>query len=287
MAIPAASGILNVVCPDRPGIVAAISGFLAEHGANIVDAQQHTDTVERTFFMRVEFDPNEMNLPRERIEAEFRTVADRFAMRVQLRFTDEPRSMAILVSREEHCLIDLLTRRRIGELRVDIPIIISNHPDLESLGSAFDIPFHVVPVRSETKPQAEAHAVELIRQAGCDFVVLARYMQILSPYFLEAFPLRIINIHHGFLPAFAGARPYHQAGERGVKLIGATSHYATEVLDDGPIIDQDVIRVSHRDSVADLIRKGRDIERVVLARAVRAHAEDRIIVHGRRTVVFD
>jgi formyltetrahydrofolate deformylase len=285
MASPAATGILNIVCPDRPGIVAAISGFLAQHGGNIVDAQQHT--AERTFFMRVEFDPSQTMLPQDQIAAAFQTVADQFAMRIQLRFTDQPRAMAILVSREEHCLIDLLMRRRIGELRANIPIIISNHPDLQALGAAFDIPFHVIPVTPQSKFEAEAQAVELIRIAGCDFVVLARYMQILSPVFLDAFPMQIINIHHGFLPAFAGARPYHQAGERGVKLIGATSHYATEVLDDGPIIDQDVIRVSHRDSVADLIRKGRDIERVVLARAVRAHAEDRVIVHGRRTVVFE
>ncbi|HEY3118621.1 MAG TPA: formyltetrahydrofolate deformylase [Chloroflexota bacterium] len=281
------TGILTVVCPDRPGIVAALSGFLAEHNGNIVDAQQHTDQAEQAFFMRVEFDPSAMDLAREDILAALRPVIERFDMQVRLRFSDQLHAMGIMVSREEHCLIDLLTRRRIGELQVEIPLIISNHPDLESIGGAFGIPFQVIPVMDATKAEAEARAIELLQGAGCDCVVLARYMQILTPRFLDAFPMAIINIHHGFLPAFAGARPYHQAAERGVKLIGATSHYATEVLDDGPIIEQDVLRVSHRDAAADLVRKGRDVERMVLARAVRAHAEDRVIVHGRRTVVFE
>ncbi len=287
MANSTAAGILTVVCPDRPGIVAAISGFLAEHGGNIIDLQQHTDQTEQAFFMRVEFDPSKMDLPHEKIIWALTPVVERFGMQVRLRFSDQPHTMGIMVSREQHCLIDLLMRWRIGELRVNIPAIISNHPDLASLGDAFGIPFHVVPVAPATKHEAEACAIELFRAAGCDFVALARYMQILTPCFLDAFPMAIINIHHGFLPAFAGARPYHQAAERGVKLIGATSHYTTETLDDGPIVEQDVIRVSHRDTVDDLIRKGRDIERVVLARAVRAHAEDRVIVHGHRTVVFD
>jgi formyltetrahydrofolate deformylase len=228
-----------------------------------------------------------MDLSRDGILAAMTPVIERFGMSTRLRFTDQVHAMGIMVSREEHCLIDLLMRRRIGELRAEFPIVIGNHPDLAPIATAFEVPFHTIPVTKETKPEAEARAVELLRGAGCDTVVLARYMQVLSPCFLDAFPMAIINIHHGFLPAFAGARPYHQASERGVKLIGATSHYATEVLDDGPIIDQDVIRVSHRDTVADLIRKGRDVERLVLARAVRAHAEDRVVVHGRRTVVFD
>jgi formyltetrahydrofolate deformylase len=195
--------------------------------------------------------------------------------------------MAIMVSRLEHCLIDLLARQRMGELRVNVPLIISNHPDLEPIAAGFGIPFAVVPITAATKATAEARELELLRGVDAEFVVLARYMQILSPAFLAAFPMRVINIHHGFLPAFPGARPYDQAYERGVKIIGATSHYATEVLDDGPIIEQDVIRVSHRDSAQDLVRKGRDIERVVLARAVRAHAEHRVITQGKRTVVFD
>jgi formyltetrahydrofolate deformylase len=195
--------------------------------------------------------------------------------------------MGIMVSRFEHCLVDLLARYRIGELQVRIPVVLSNHPDLEPIAAGFGIPFQVVPVTPDTKRQAEQRQLELLHDTGCDFVVLARYMQVLSPAFLEDYPTRIINIHHGFLPAFSGARAYHQAHERGVKLIGATSHYVTEVVDEGPIIDQDVIRVSHRDAVDDLIRKGRDIERVVLARAVRAHAQDRVVVHAGRTVVFE
>jgi formyltetrahydrofolate deformylase len=195
--------------------------------------------------------------------------------------------MGIMVSRQDHCLVDLLARHRIGELRVDIPLIVSNHPDLAGVAAAFNIPFEVVPVRPTTKPAAEARALDLFSEAGCDFIVLARYMQVLSPAFLEAYPFRVINIHHGFLPAFPGAQPYHQAYQRGVKVIGATSHYATEMLDDGPIIEQDVIPVGHRDTVRELTRKGRDVERVVLARAVRAHAEHRVLVYGRRTIVFE
>ncbi len=280
-------GVLTIVCPDRPGIVAAISGFLAGHGANIVDAQQYSDQVDSTFFMRVEFEAQQMDLSRRGIGEAFADVALRFAMRWRLRFSDEIPAMGIMVSRFDHCLIDLLARHRIGELQVRIPIVISNHPDLQPIAAGFGVPFQVVPVHPDTKAAAEERQLELLRSAGCDFVVLARYMQVLSPRFLEAYPELIINIHNGFLPAFSGARAYHQAHERGVKLIGATSHYVTEVVDEGPIIDQDVIRVSHRDSVQDLIRKGRDIERVVLARAVRAHAQGRVVVHAGRTVVFE
>jgi formyltetrahydrofolate deformylase len=281
------SAVLTITCADRPGIVAASSGFLAEHQANIIDAQQHTDQVERTFFMRVEFETEGMSLPRREIAQAFTPIADRFGMRWRLRFSDQVPVMGIMVSRFEHCLIDLLARRRIGELNVQIPLIVSNHPDLESVAAAFGIEHHTVPVTRENKAGAERRQIDLLAGAGCEFVVLARYMQVLSKDFLSALQAPIINIHHGFLPAFSGARAYHQAHERGVKLIGATSHYVTEIVDEGPIIDQDVIRVSHRDSVEDLIRKGRDVERVVLARAVRAHAQDRVIVHGRRTVVFE
>jgi len=280
-------GILVIKCPDRPGIVAAVSGFLASHSANIVDLQQHSDQVGPTLFMRVVFDAGPMALARKQIGDLFSKVADDFAMEWRIRFTDSVPAMGILVSKFDHCLIDLLARLRIGELPVRIPIIVSNHPDLESIASAFGIPFYIVPVTSATKADAEKRQLELLHGAGCDFIVLARYMQILSPGFLEGAGTPIINIHHGFLPAFSGAKAYHQAYERGVKLIGATSHYVTEIVDEGPIIDQDVIRVSHRDSTDDLIRKGRDIERVVLARAVRAHAQDQVIVHANRTVVFD
>jgi formyltetrahydrofolate deformylase len=279
--------VLTIVCPDRPGIVAAVSGFLAQHGANIVDAQQYSEQADTTFFMRVVFEAERMDLARREIADAFGVVALPFAMRWRLRFTDEVPAMGILVSRFDHCLIDLLARHRIGELQVRIPIIISNHPDLQPIAAGFGIPFQVVPVRPDAKAAAEERQLELLGSVGCDFVVLARYMQVLSPRFLDAYADKTINIHHGFLPAFSGARAYHQAHVRGVKLIGATSHYVTEVVDEGPIIDQDVIRVSHRDSIQDLIRKGRDIERVVLARAVRAHAQDRVVVHAGRTVVFE
>jgi formyltetrahydrofolate deformylase len=280
-------GILTLLCPDRPGIVAAVSGFFARHGANIVDAQQHSNQIGPTLFMRVEFDASQMALARRQVKELFGEVAGEFDMSWNLRFSDKVPAMGILVSKFDHCLIDLLARHRIGELPVRIPIILSNHPDLETIASAFGIPYYVVPVTRENKEAAEDRQLELLAGAGCDFVVLARYMQILSARFIERAGVPIINIHHGFLPAFAGGRAYHQAYDRGVKLIGATSHYVTEVVDEGPIIDQDVIRVSHRDSTDDLIRKGRDIERVVLARAVRAHAQDRVIVHANRTVVFE
>ncbi len=279
--------VLTIVCADRPGIVAAISGFLANHGANIVDAQQYSEQADATFFMRIVFDAEHMDLARGNIGDAFDAVALRLTMRWRLRFSDEVPAMGIMVSRFDHCLVDLLARHRIGELQVRIPIVISNHPDLQPIAAGFGIPFQVVPVRPDSKEKAEEAQLELLRSAGCEFIVLARYMQVLSPSFLEAYPETIINIHHGFLPAFSGARAHHQAHVRGVKLIGATSHYVTEIVDEGPIIDQDVIRVSHRDSIQDLIRKGRDIERVVLARAVRAHAQDRVVVHAGRTVVFE
>jgi formyltetrahydrofolate deformylase len=275
------------VCPDRTGIVAAIAGFLADNEANILDSQQYSEEADNTFFMRVVFDADTMRLRHDEIGTAFAPVAERFGMRWRLRYSDEIPAMGIMVSRFDHCMIDLLARHRIGELRVRIPLIVSNHADLQPVAAGFGIPFQVVPVTPATKLEAERRQIDLLREAGCDFVVLARYMQVLTPAFLEAFPTAIINIHHGFLPAFSGARAYHQAHERGVKLIGATSHYVTEVVDEGPIIDQDVIRVSHRDAVDDLIRKGRDIERIVLARAVRAHAQDRVVVHGARTVVFE
>jgi formyltetrahydrofolate deformylase len=237
--------------------------------------------------MRIVFDADPMSLRRDEIGGAFTAVAERFGMRWRLRFSDETPAMGIMVSRFEHCLVDLLARYRIGELPVRIPIIVSNHPDLEPIASGFGLPFAVVPVTPASKLEAERAQIDLLKKGGCDFVVLARYMQVLSPAFLAAYPAAIINIHHGFLPAFSGARAYHQAHQRGVKLIGATSHYVTEIVDEGPIIDQDVIRVSHRDAVADLIRKGRDIERIVLARAVRAHAQDRVAVHAGRTVVFE
>jgi formyltetrahydrofolate deformylase len=273
---------LLISCADRPGIVAAVSHFLHLAGANIVSSAQHsTDPEGGRFFMRMEFTSPEDRLA-ERFAAE---VADRFGMSWTMWAAAEPKRMAILVSRYDHCLLDLLWRWRRRELVADVGLVASNHPDLRADVEAFGLPYHHVPVEKERKADAEARLLDLL--AGrFDVVVLARYMQILSPEFLDEVGAPVINIHHGFLPAFAGADPYERARERGVKLIGATSHYVTEELDAGPIIEQDVIRVAHRDSTADLVRLGADIERTVLARAVQWHCEDRVLVDGNTTVVF-
>jgi formyltetrahydrofolate deformylase len=278
---------LLIDCPDRPGIVAAVSGFLFAHGANIVSSDQHsTDPKGGRFFMRMEFTTSAMDLDRESLGPEFaREVGERFDMEWWLAFGDTPKRMAILVSRSEHCLLDLLWRHRRGELDAEIVLVASNHPDAEADVSSFGVPFHHVPVPVGGKPEAEAALLDLLR-AKVDVVVLARYMQILSRRFLEAVGVPLINIHHSFLPAFVGADPYGQAEQRGVKIIGATAHYVTEQLDEGPIIEQDVTRVSHRYGVADLERRGADLERVVLTRAVNLHLADRVLVHEGRTVVF-
>ena len=275
-----------ISCPDRPGIVAAVSTFLYERGANIVQLDQYsTDPEEGTYFMRVEFDAPVTGGDRTRIEREFGAVAERFAMTWRIAYADQIKRMAIFVSREDHCLLELLWQWQWGDLPVEIPMVISNHAILARTVESFGIPFYHVPVTKDTKAEAEARQLELL-EGKVDFIVLARYMQILSPQFLAHYPNRIINIHHSFLPAFVGGRPYEQAYERGVKIIGATAHYASEELDAGPIIEQDVARVDHRDSVADLKRIGRDIERTVLARAVKWHIEDRILVYQNKTVVF-
>ncbi len=281
------SGRLVITCPDGPGIVAAVSEFLFRHGANIVQSDQYsTDPEGGTFFMRMAFRLEKLDLPLGELERAFADeVAARFAMDWRLHDAAEPKRVAIMVSREDHCLLDLLWRWRRGELEMDVGLVISNHPDLAETVATLGIPFEHVPVTADTKPEAEARQLELL--AGrFDLVVLARYMQILSGGFLDALGAPAINIHHSFLPAFAGAAPYQRARERGVKLIGATAHYVTEVLDAGPIIEQDVIRVTHRDDVCALERLGRDIERSVLSRAVRWHCEDRVLAHGERTVVF-
>ena len=280
------SAVLLVSCPDRKGIVAAISGFISQHGGNILEAQEHSDRDSATFLMRVEFDPAQFDIPLGRFGEHFSAVATSFAMRWTLAESDRRPRMVILVSKYDHCLVDLLYRQRSGELACHIPCIISNHPDNQPLANFYQIPFFHVPVEGEHKAAAEGRIRELILTQQADFVVLARYMQILSSEFVKAYEQRIINIHHSFLPAFVGAKPYHQAFARGVKLIGATSHYVTEVLDDGPIIEQDVIRVSHRDSVEDLVEKGRDLEKTVLSRAVRWHIGNRILLYGNKTVVF-
>ncbi len=277
---------LLVACPDRKGLVAALSQLLFDHGANILQSQQHTEPVEKMFFQRIRFDLSELDLPRDSLEDLLRSECTRFDMRWSIHYDRTLQRVAIFVSKFEHCLYDLLLRHRLGELHCEISLIVSNHPDLSSVAEQFDVPYHVFPISQETKREQEARQLELLEQEGINLVVLARYMQILSESFVERFPQRIINIHHSTLPAFVGARPYHQAYERGVKLVGATAHYATADLDDGPIIAQDVVPCSHRDTVADLVRKGRDVERMVLASAVRCHLENRIIAHGRRAVVF-
>ena len=277
---------LVVCCPDRKGLVAALAQLLYGHGANILDADQHTDPVAGQFFQRIKFDVSELHTDRQSLETAVREVAERFSMQWRISDGTQRYRMAIFVSKYDHCLYDLLLRQKSGELATEIPLILSNHPDLAHVAQQFDVPFHHLPVTKETKPEQEREVLHLLEANHIDLVVLARYMQILSDDFLSAFGGQVINIHHSFLPAFMGSKPYHRAFERGVKLIGATAHYATMELDEGPIIEQDVVRCSHRDSVSDLVRKGRDLEKVVLARAVRWHLEDRILVYDNKTVVF-
>ena len=281
------TAVLLVSCPDQPGIVAAVTAFVASHGGNVIDLQQHTDHTDGAFFQRIELELEHVDVAREEIGAMFAPVAERFGMRWSLRFTDERPRMAVMASKEPHCLHDLLNRWRTGELAVEVPIVVSNHPDHAPVAEWFGVEHAHVPIVDGDRSTQEAHVRKLLLERDIELVVLARYMQVLSAEFCSTWPERIINIHHSFLPAFQGARPYHQAHERGVKLVGVTAHYATAELDDGPIIDQDVIRVSHRDDVDDLRRKGRDLEVTVLARAVRAHVSHRVLVYGRRTVVFD
>jgi len=281
------SAVLLISCPDTKGIVATISDFIFRHNGNILHADEHADEGSNLFLMRVEFDPKDFTIDLADFSKHFYPVADKFSMQWRLARPNYRPKMIILVSKYDHCLVDLLYRHRSGELGCDIPLIISNHPDNQPIAEFYRIPFVVVPVTKDNKPQAEQKILDLITQNTFDFLVLARYMQVLSNEFVNRFPQRIINIHHSFLPAFVGAKPYHQAFTRGVKLIGATSHYVTEALDDGPIIEQDVIRISHRDSLDDLLQKGRDLEKVVLSRAVRWHIENRVLLYGNKTVVFD
>ncbi len=278
---------LKLSCPNRPGIVAAVSTFLFEAGCNILDARQFDETHSGRFFMRLVLNTVRPGLSAADLTANFVPIAETFDMQWTLRARSDRRRVLILVSKLDHCLVDLLYRRRIGELPMDLTAIVSNHPREAHPHIAFeDVPFHHLPVTPETKMEQEARIWELIVQTRSEMVVLARYMQVLSDGLSAKLSGRCINIHHSFLPGFKGARPYHQAHARGVKLIGATAHYVTTDLDEGPIIDQDVERVSHDDSPDDLVRKGRDIERRVLSRAVRYHIEDRVILNGQKTVVF-
>ena len=278
---------LLISCPDRKGLVAAIANFLYTYNANILHADQHQDAAESLFLMRVEWDLADFTLSIDAFAGAFQPIAERFGMQWRLALSANRPKMAIFVSKYDHCLVDLLYRHQSGELACDIALIVSNHEDTRRLAEFYGIPFHCINVTKDNKAEAEAQQFALLEQHGIDLIVLARYMQVLSPEFVKRYPQQVINIHHSFLPAFDGAKPYHRAFERGVKLIGATSHYVTEILDDGPIIEQDVIRISHRDSVEDLIQKGRDLEKVVLSRAVRWHVENRILEYAKKTVIFD
>jgi len=276
-----------ISCPDRPGIVAAVSQFLYEHGANIVQSDQYSmDPGGGMFFIRFEFDLKDLERDLPVLQEDFARVADRFDMKWHTFRASRKKRLAIFVSKEDHCLLELLWQWQAGDLDADIAMVISNHPDMRELVESFGIPYHHIPVTPDTKADAERQQLEAVADKA-DVIVLARYMQIITPKFIEQYPNRIINIHHSFLPAFVGGKPYAQAYDRGVKIIGATAHYVTEELDGGPIIEQDVQRVTHRDNVENLKRIGRTIERVVLARAVKWHIEDRIIVHQNKTVVFN
>lgn len=276
--------ILTLSCPDRLGLVHAVSGFLMEHGGNIEEAAQYNDNATGLFFMRVQFACDQHD--HATLKARLATFAEPHQMRWSLHTTAEPMKTVLMVSKEGHCLNDLLFRWKSGLLPVDIRAIISNHRDFYQLAASYNVPFHHIPVTAATKAQAEAKQFEIIEAEGAELVVLARYMQVLSDDLCRKLAGRAINIHHSFLPSFVGARPYHQAYQRGVKLIGATCHYVTSELDQGPIIEQDVIRIDHSDSVEDMVRYGKDIEKAVLARGLRYHLEDRVLVHGNKTVVF-
>jgi formyltetrahydrofolate deformylase len=279
------TAVLLINCPDRKGLVAGVSGLLYRFGANITHADQHQDNDAGLFFMRVEWILDGFDLSAFRVE--FEIVARELQMQWQLKVMSEMPRVALFVSQHLHCLVDILHRQQAGELRCSIPLVISNHRAAETLANFYGVAFHHVPVTAQTKTEAEAEQMRLLESARIDLIVLARYMQILSAEFVARYPHRIINVHHSFLPAFMGARPYHAAFQRGVKLIGATSHYVTAALDEGPIIEQDVLRVSHRDQVETLAEKGRDIERSVLSRAVKWHLDHRILSYGNKTVVFD
>jgi formyltetrahydrofolate deformylase len=279
------SAVLLIDCPDRKGLVARVSGLLFERGANILHADQHIDRGLGLFFMRVEFELEGFDL--ESFRAAFAALASELKMTWKLTSSERKPRVALICSQYLHCMADLLHRWRTGELVCEIPLIVSNHREVANLAAFYGVPFEHVPVTPETRAAAEARQLEMLERNEIELIILARYMQILSPAFVAHFPAGIINVHHSFLPAFTGARPYHAAHARGVKLIGATSHYVTEVLDDGPIIEQDVARISHRDQVEDLVARGRDLERMVLSRAVRWHLDRRILCYGNKTVVFD
>ncbi len=274
-------------CPDQPGILAQVTNFITTHNGNIVDLDQYVDRVENVFFMRIEWELEHFLIPRGKINDYFDTMyAKKYDMEFRLYFSDVKPRMAIFVSKMSHCLYDILARYTAGEWDVEIPLIVSNHPDLQHVAERFGIPFHLFPITKENKREQEDAELELLRRERISFVVLARYMQIISERMIEAYPNHIINIHHSFLPAFVGAKPYHAAYARGVKIIGATSHYVTNELDAGPIIEQDVTRITHKDTVENLVSKGKDLEKIVLSRAVQKHIDRKVLVFKNKTIIF-
>ena len=275
-------------CPDKQGILAEVTDFITVNKGNIIYLDQYVDHVENIFFMRIEWELESFLVPQEKIEDYFETLyAQKYGMSFRLYFSDVKPRMAIFVSKMSHCLFDLLARYTAGEWNVEIPLIISNHPDLQHVAERFGIPFHLFPITKETKEEQEKKEMELLAKHKVNFIVLARYMQVISEKMIDAYPNRIINIHHSFLPAFVGAKPYHAAFERGVKIIGATSHYVTTELDAGPIIEQDVVRITHKDTVQDLVNKGKDLEKIVLSRAVQKHIERKVLAYKNKTVIFN
>ena len=281
------TAVLLLHCPDKQGIIAAVTEFININKGNIIYLDQHVDKVEKIFFMRVEWELDNFLIPTEKINEYFQTLlANKYEMEFQIHFQNQKPRMALFVSKQAHCMYDLLAHYEAGDWNVEIPLIISNHPDLEHVAKKFNIPYYCLPITKDNKEEQEAKEMELLKEYNITFAVLAKYMQIISPEFIKAYPNNIINIHHSFLPAFVGAKPYHAAYERGVKIIGATSHYVTEELDAGPIIKQDVARISHKDSIENLIRKGQDLEKVVLSRGVEKHIERKILVYKNKTIVF-
>ncbi len=280
--------VLLIHCPDKPGIIAAVTQYILKHGGNILDLDQHTDSVKQKFYMRVSWDLRQFAIPQEEIGNHFKNaLATSYEMNWSLHFTGNRQKLAIFVSKQQHCLFDILARWQTKEWEVDIPLIISNHADAGETAEKFGIEFHHFPITKENKKDQEVKQISLLKEKGIDVIILARYMQILSPGFIDVFKNKVINIHHSFLPAFPGARPYHSAYERGVKIIGATSHYVTEDLDEGPIIEQDIVHVTHRDNVENLVRKGRDLETLVLSRAVWKHVQRKTLVTDNRTIIFN
>ena len=274
-------------CPDKPGILAEVTDFITVNKGNIIYLDQYVDHVENIFFMRIEWELKDFLVPQEKIEDYFRTLyRQKYEMDFRLYFSDVKPRMAIFVSKLSHCLFDILARYTAGEWNVEIPLIISNHPDLQHVAERFGIPFYLFPITKETKEEQERKEMELLAKHNITFIVLARYMQVISEQMINAYPNKIINIHHSFLPAFVGAKPYHAAFQRGVKIIGATSHYVTTELDAGPIIEQDVVRITHKDAIEDLVNKGKDLEKIVLSRAVQKHIERKVLAYKNKTVIF-